>query len=224
MANDACTEERFLLDTAKHEMQIVRDDGVFRYIRFRRPHSSSYSFDLVTYPGYLVMSGDMGTYVFSRLPDMFEFFRTDREYNERKGRKLGINQGYWAEKLVAVDVNGRGDGSCKKYDPDAMVRLIKEQRLEWIRERNVDKEQRRELWDSLEELLDFGLEGDETRDYQVVNDWSWVPSGHDYRHAGYCRFQDLWDHNFKEYTFHFIWACYAIAWGVKTYDASKEVA
>jgi len=222
--SDACTEERFLLDTSKHEMTIVKDDGVHRYIRFRRPGSSAYSFDLVTYPGYLVMSGDMGTYVFSRLPDMFEFFRTDREYNERKGRKLSINQGYWAEKMVAVDSNGSHTSGCKKYDQALMEAVIKEQRLEWIRERNVDKEQRRELWESLGVLLDE-LNGDEGHDYHLVNDWTWTPFGHDHRHAGHCQFDELYDHNFKEYTFHFIWACYAIAWGVKTYDASKvEVA
>jgi hypothetical protein len=34
-------------------------------------------------------------------------------------------------------------------------------------------------------------------------------------------FQDLWESNFERYTFHFIWCCYAIAWGIKTYDESK---
>jgi len=220
MANDACTEERFLLDTANHQMIVVHDDGLHRHLRFKKPGTSAYYFDLITWHGHLCICGDMGTYVFQRLEDMFQFFRTDREQG-RPGRQLYINKGYWSEKLVAVDVNGRGEGSCKTYDPEAMKTLIKEQRLEWIRERNVDKEERRELWDSLEELMD-SLEGNEDTDYHLVNDWDWVPFGHDPRHAGYCRFQDLWDHNFKEYTFHFIWACYAIAWGVKTYDESKK--
>lgn len=213
MANEpACTEERFLGDISKHEMIVLRDDGVYRHLQFKRPWSSSFYFDLVTYPGHLVMSGDMGAYVFTRLDDMFQFFRSD------KGK---INPGYWSEKLVAVDCNGRQDGSSMTYNPEAIKDLIKEKRLEWIRERNVDKEERRELWNCLQRLMD-SLEGNQTTDYHDVNDWSWTPFGHDHRHPGSCHFSDLWDHNFKEYSFHFLWACYAIAWGIKTYDASKE--
>ncbi len=32
---------------------------------------------------------------------------------------------------------------------------------------------------------------------------------------------DCWEWGCKEYTFHFLWCCYAIAWGIKTYDESK---
>ena len=35
------------------------------------------------------------------------------------------------------------------------------------------------------------------------------------------QFVDLFEHNFKRYTFHFIWCCYALAWGVKKYDEAK---
>lgn len=51
---------------------------------------------------YLCYTGDMGTYVFQRLTDMFEFFRTDREYKKRNGGKLAVNLSYWGEKLQAT--------------------------------------------------------------------------------------------------------------------------
>ena len=91
------TEADFLKDVAAHEMEILRDDGVYRHIRFKKPGTWCMHFDLVTWPGYLAYSGDMGCYVFSRLNDMFEFFRTDREYLQRDGRQLCINLCYWSE-------------------------------------------------------------------------------------------------------------------------------
>lgn len=103
-----CTQDRFLKDAGSHVMTVIRDDGVHRHLRFRKapPAGSEYWFDLITWPGSLCIDGDMGTYVFRRLPDMFEFFCTDREYNEKRGRKLGINAGYWGEKLQATANHG----------------------------------------------------------------------------------------------------------------------
>lgn len=75
--NYECTEERFLKDVAKHEMTVIRDDGINRHLRFKNPNDSSYWFDLITWPGTLCIDGDCGTYVFKRTPDMFQFFRTD---------------------------------------------------------------------------------------------------------------------------------------------------
>ena len=43
--------------------------------------------------GSLIASGDVGTYVFSRLADMFEFFRSPMTSDGR----LYINDSYWAE-------------------------------------------------------------------------------------------------------------------------------
>ena len=76
MKDYACTEARFLGDVDWHVMTVLRDDGVHRHIRLKRPDSGSYWFDLITWPGTLCIDGDCGTYVFRRLEDMFQFFRT----------------------------------------------------------------------------------------------------------------------------------------------------
>ncbi len=70
-----CDEARFLKDVANHEMQIIRDDGVQRHLRFKKPGTMCYHFDLITWGGHLCYTGDMGTYVFTRVHDMFDFFR-----------------------------------------------------------------------------------------------------------------------------------------------------
>jgi hypothetical protein len=34
-------------------------------------------------------------------------------------------------------------------------------------------------------------------------------------------FSDFWEHDLTEYTYHYIWCCYAIAWGIAEYDKAK---
>lgn len=91
------SQTKFLNDVISHEMKIFADNDVNRTLRFRQPACGNQYFYITTWPGHLCISGDMGTFVFSRLPDMFEFFRGDKE----------PNLGYWSEKLEA--------GNAKKY-------------------------------------------------------------------------------------------------------------
>ena len=94
------TAEQFLRDVDHHNMSVMHESGVYRHLRFRQPDTGNMWFDLVTWPGFLTISGDMGTWTFARLPDMFEFFRDS---------KLRINCDYWAEKLQHGNHIGRPD-------------------------------------------------------------------------------------------------------------------
>ena len=100
MSNRQPTEESFLNDVSKHEMKVLLDNGIYRHLRFKQQGSSNMWFDVVTWPGFLAYTGDMGAFVFARLEDMFEFFR-GRPVDDKD--KLYINLGYWGEKLEAVD-------------------------------------------------------------------------------------------------------------------------
>jgi hypothetical protein len=106
----AAIAERFARDTAHHEMTIKHDDGLYRHLRFKQPERGAYWFDLITWPGCLTIRGDIGTsYTFSRLPDMFEFFRGKH-----------INPHYWSEKLDA------GRDSVKVYSEAVFRRQVVE--------------------------------------------------------------------------------------------------
>lgn len=94
--------DQFTRDIAKHEMLAMRDDGVNRHLRFKRPGTMFMHFDILTWPGYLCYMGDMGTFVFRRTTDMLEFFRAGK--NDKPYR---IDFRYWAEKVEAAD---KGDG------------------------------------------------------------------------------------------------------------------
>lgn len=107
------SEKRFRADTAKHEMTVLHDDGLYRHLRFKDPKNGFYWFDLVTWPGHLSFTGDMDGYAFSRVEDMFAFFR------QRPGNH-GINPQYWAEKVVS------GRESLKVYGEDLFKQQVAE--------------------------------------------------------------------------------------------------
>lgn len=209
------TEESFLKDVADHQMEVVRDDGMYRHIRFKEPGTYNMKFDLITWPGHLCYTGDMGTYVFSRLPDMFKFFRTDR----RHSRGLAINRGYWAEKVFAKD---RHDG-IKEFSEELFTRAVMDHLIRWIREhaRRTTKDERRELWEAvISDVL--GADDDQNGVCKQI-------AVHEFRHivngdVGAFYFQDFWECSIEDYTHRFVWCCYAIAWGIQQYDNSREAA
>lgn len=206
-------EARFLRDIADHQMTILRDDGVNRHIRFRKPGTVCYGFDLVTWPGALCYTGDMGTYVFQRLEDMFEFFRTDR----RGGNCLTINPQYWSEKLIATNCHGRSAGGATEFDPGRFRQVINEYRVRWMREaklKGCTKEERRDLWDAVDDEVLWVVDDGEHLAYNAAYDFT-----HRCRDLQFC-FTDLFEHCFERYTVHFTWCCYALAWGIQQYDAA----
>ncbi len=190
------TEEVFLRDVADHQMQILRDDGVYRHIRFKQPSTTDMHFDLITWPWCLCYTGDMGTFVFRRLEDMFEFFRTDR----RDGR-LGINPGYWAEKVEGSD---RHDG-VKEYRAEKFRARV----TEWLDDAGASAELREAVEDEVLSCADDG----EHEARRAIRDF-------DHKDDADI-FTDFWEIDLTEYTHRFMWCCYALAWGIAKYDVER---
>lgn len=218
MSNDQiCSAERFLKDVESHELIVLHDDGVYRHIRFKKPGTNCMHFDLVTWPGYLAYSGDMGCYVFSRLDDMFVFFRTDRKHSPDG---LRINLGYWSEKLMAVDGSRRA-ASAKEFSEEKFNRAVLEDLVGWIRGNayRTTKDERRDLWDAVMSEV-IGADGDSGgyRKQAAAHDFSHLVN----KKIGHFYFQDFWEHDVTEYTFRFVWCCYALAWGIAKYDAMQD--
>jgi len=187
-------KERFVKDIATHEIKILRDEELNRYIQFRRPGTYTYAFDVITWPGYLCCCGDMGTYVFTRIPDMFEFFR-----NDSKKDGLYINSGYWSEKCVAMDKNNQ----IEKYSAE----LFRKRIVEWMDEGEVDPETRQAVEDEVLCHVDDG-------------EYSAMRAAMDFEHKGFS-FTDFWEVGVKEYNYTYIWCLYAIALVIKNYDRIK---
>lgn len=204
-----CTQERFLDDVKDHQISIEKDDGVHRFVRFRRANGSPYWFDLITWPGHLCISGDCGTYVFSREHDMFGFFSMDDgDFNKKKGVLLNINPGYWGEKLQSIGTNA----GYRKFDKDAFESRVKEHFENYMID-DLDDEEKNALWDAIKDDVIYHAD-DEHAAYDAV---------HTFDYEG-TRFVDFFDGGGTEkYTFHFIWNLYAIVWGIMKYDETKKM-
>ncbi|MGH8073696.1 MAG: hypothetical protein ACREO4_06440 [Lysobacter sp.] len=205
-----CTLERFHKDIATHELTIVKDDGVHRHLQFRRPGTYCYGFDIVTWPGYLAISGDMGAAVFSRLNDMCEFFREKSTAHEPPA--LYINPGYWAEKCVA------NNGPHKEFDETSFRKFVSRAFSEFVDQAEVSgSEAAAELWEQLDREV---VPQESTHDAIVA--LADFESDNDLK----LEFPDAWEwaSSFEVYTFHFIWRLYAIAHAVRAYDAAKAAA
>ena len=201
MARFECTEDRFLKDVAAHIMTIELDQGVHRSIRFGQPGTSCMHFRLTTWPGHLAFSGDMGTFVFERLADMFQFFRARPE----DGEKVPINIGYWMEKCEAQDTRGAG---MREFDMDRVKERVKEAHHEHFE--NLRSQEARDCWEAIKDQI-LRCDPNEVRVYDALND---------FEHEGF-RFRDVWEWRMTRPTYRMIWCLYAISWGIQQYDAAK---
>lgn len=195
------TRERFLSTVSTHQLNIIKDDGLFRHLEVRKPTSGDRHYNITTWPNYLCISGDMGCFVFSRVEDMFRFFRSP---------ELRINEGYWAEKCKAQSIYGDG---LKQFDPDILESTLREafdqyaKDVEWTEE-EIDIE-----WDKVQE--DILTKEDPSTACEAI--WSFI-SGNDWAESV---FQDI-SFDFTSYTSHYLWCCYAIAHAINLYDQQVE--
>jgi hypothetical protein len=197
----ACTEERFLADVKDHRLSAVVEDATFRKVQFRDPKSSTYWFDLITWPGTLCITGDCGCYVFARVSDMFSFFR-----GELTG-PLQINPSYWGEKLLAVDSNG----GFKEWSAEKFTDALRSEFESW-REAQTDRAIVKKVEDAIAvDILDVIDEGAAVAETALLN----------FNEHGLA-FRDFWEHDCRDFTFRYLWNLYAIVWGIRQYDKAAQ--
>ncbi|MDK1683507.1 hypothetical protein [Acinetobacter terrestris] len=199
--------EQFLKGVASHELTVNLDQGVFRDLTIMKPNSVDMHYHITTRPGYLMFTGDMGSFVFTRLPDMFNFFRDNDGYD--------INPGYWGEKLEAVDSRA----GAKEFSPDEAKQILTEylqDHLEGLDSGDYDKDQSdtEESKEAIQELIEIA-EGDQHEFYEQLRNW-------DSDDAGGLDMDCWWEWDFNDYTGRYIWCCYAIVHAIKLYDAQKN--
>lgn len=203
-----CNEAEFLRCVQKHKMFVLRDDGVFRHLRFKglvkeavddkaAEYTFNQWFEVITWPETLCISGDMGTYVFQRLNDMFVFFR-DEENRLDKAETLRVNLSYWAEKCKSADRDG-----VKQFDRELFQHQVWSQALD-------SEATKADLREIEERVISRAYDGE----------FAAMTAAIEFEADSGFRLSSFWETNCKAYTFSFVWICYAIAWAVKQYDAS----
>lgn len=198
-----CTAEQFLKDVADHEMTVRWDSAdllavPYRHLHFAQPKNSNMWFDIVTWPGVLTTHGDMGTWTFSRVPDMFNFFR-DSE-------KLYINPHYWSEKL-RMGAGSEGFDIAKDWDIDEFHKRVFEQLAQHFED---DPDRLAEVSEDLKDELSSADECEHEQRQTV----------YEYRNEDfYFDSTDIPDG--KVWSYHYLWNCYAVVWAIQQYDALK---
>lgn len=202
---------RFIPNVVAHRLCVVRDDGIYRHLRFKCPGTNSYYFDLVTWPGYLTVTGDMGTWTFSRIEDMFEFF-TAAHFGLRES--FLINPGYWSEKFEAGAGRRRYESPCYEFDSTAFDKALQDWLVSYL-DNGIYEDEAAEAKEAIHELIgrDFP---NETEAFCALND-ACLP-------RGVCAF-DITEGmgSMMTYSYHYLWICYAIVWGIERYRSTKLV-
>ena len=187
---------RFERETAEHEMTILHDDGLYRHLRFQKPGTSFYYYDLITWPGRLVVCGDCGDYMFSRLRDMFEFFEGST-----------INPHYWGEKLQGPRP---GRDGAKSYSEDRFKVCV----LEWLEDTVVDLSVDAEK--ALREAVQRDVLDDD--DGYLADESMARLRLHDFDHGGHY-FTDTFEWDLREWDWSYLWCCWAIVRGIQQFRA-----
>jgi hypothetical protein len=196
------TKETFLRDVATHTLKVVKADGVHRHLHCREASgSSTYHFDIITWPGYLTIAGDCGTYTFWRLDDMFTFFR------KPDGR---INESYWAEKVEAAD---RSSG-LKAWDEVGFRANVTEVFNSYWDDVE-DPEARAECWAEVTSEV-LGCAHDQHEAIEAASGFEFgLSNGTNFT------FTEYWELGSERFTDRFLWCCHAIVWAIQQFDAAN---
>ena len=195
--------EQFLEDVSTHQLTVNLDQGVFRDLTLMKPNSVDRHFNITTRPGYLMITGDMGDFIFKRTNDMFGFFRPQSGHY--------INPGYWGEKVEA--------GVISEFDVDTANSSVQGHLTNFLEDLDLSNpEDREKSKQALKAVNDFisGTQGSSEFDFwKEINSW-------DADEAGGLDLTDFFESPTTKSTFHYIWCCYAIVHAIKLYDAQKN--
>jgi hypothetical protein len=204
---EANTLEYLLREVEDHQMTVLLDQGTHRHLRFAKPGTGIWSFNLITWPGYLTICGDLQTHVFRRLPDMFEFF----------GSNVGrINAHYWGEKLTAPS-------ECRTFSAERFRAAVKQQYDDAI-EGGYLEDAAGGAWAVIESDVltnGWGEVTDETSAYANLAEFSWPPTTF-HRDDEAWRFDTL-DMDMRDFDWHYLLCCHAIVWGIAKYREAQGV-
>lgn len=186
----------FKKHTEDHELRVLHEDGLYRHLRVQAPGTRMWSWDITTWPGHLATSGDISAgYVFSREPDMLEFFaRAGMRQNYYSDGAPCIDVRYWAEKL-----RGPVSRTTEVYSPEVFLAQVKEHLddVEIVGERR-------------ESILEDATAHSEVE--HTAREWL---ADNEHRIDAY----DTWEWDLTEYGSGILFACYAIHLTTQLYRA-----
>jgi len=198
-------------------MEVLHSDWLYRNAIFSQEKNPNLWFELITWPHVLTIHGDMGTWTFSRVENMFDFFRCAKE------SQLRTNPSYWSEKLCG-GVHG-GSDQAKVWSEDLfrsdLMRRIKEdygdfsgnKMKELLMAVNEDILSRQGQWELVTAANEFSYEFEEDRDNR-----GYLERIESHRKARRFHLDSESIPDGMTYSYHFLWCLYAIVWGIRQWD------
>lgn len=208
--------DRFQQDTKNHVLTVFQDTGLYRNMRWASPTTGVYSVTVTTWPDRLCITGDMGDWVFSRLNDMFVFFR-------RPDNSYTIDYTYFAEKCTSADTSSE----LWKFSPNAALEFVYDVLDQVIEDKDcygedgcyggvVGKEAIDEARERLKDSFYYLRSFDEM--YRVWENAFDDESNDLYEKTLYALSENGDYPNLRELSTRFKWICRAIIEVIKAYD------
>lgn len=230
MSNDVTA--RFSRDTARHQMTVLHDDGLYRHLKCAIPGTGYYRFDLVTWPHNLMLHGDGISFAFSLYPtvDLFDLFRRTAWPGE-------INPGYWSEKVTAgrSDIENYSEALLKQEIEDRVQyweecdlnrRIVKRAGVKSVSDLTEDMRKANAMAveaghqafaKNLRAAVDEHFFG-ELADYNVEYEEDAKAALTAFSYGEGYEFSDWYEWRLRDHSWQFLWACHAIVWGIARWD------
>ena len=181
-AHEQAVKERCAADLKDHVITTVHNQGLYRHWWCGKPGTGCMGFSIVTWPGSICYTGDMGDYLFQRTDDMVAFMR-----------RSAMSISYAAEKCVA------NDGRLDEWREELLLEELDEIQKR-IMEECEDEDEKPEWLEKIEAVRDALSHADYPEHDGMV-------ALHDSGLVDGCDMPSC-----KAYTFHFLWCLYAIKW------------
>lgn len=151
-------------------------------------------FDVVSYPGHLVFSGDMGSFIFRRETDMFAWFHS--------ATIEWLSADYVGQKVQA--------GQGKEFSPGVFREVVNTIRDDWA-ECGYDDQYPEEFAEAFDEDGYAHITFKEET-HEFLRGLS----------VGPHEKTEWYEYDLDGYTFQFIWALRAMRWAISTYYEMRE--
>lgn len=194
-------EKQFQQDTPDHQMTVLHHEGEYKHLRFQSPNTNLFWYDIHTAPGFLTITGDVGTFSFrlsGRNP--LAVFNQDR-----------INPSYWKEKLA-----GKPD-SVMEFSSAMAVDFLTT-RVEEIQDSYYEENISSQLQDQLNFYLpSISQVEDEEEARKLLSGMSFFTP-----ETGELKLDDLWETSLTLPSVYFMWHCAALQHAAHKYFAEHS--
>ncbi len=119
---------------ANHVVEVLHEDGLYRHYRCAQPNTGMMHFHIVTFPGRLIVCGDIGRAALERCPDMLEWARNAAHstgYFEEKAWQCIKTKEFTEEAAIAAmrwehacRIDGLDDAAARQKADEQLARFI----------------------------------------------------------------------------------------------------